>query len=345
MRRVVVVAFGIMAVAWVLSAFVREPWQLTIVWGILVGLGSGAVGLVLGAIIVNRWFEERRGLLMGIFSASNASGQLVFLPALGVIVSGPGWRACAFTIAAVAALLIPLTLLLLRERPSDLGLPPLGAKAVVVSAPSTVNPFIRTIGALREGSRSRDFWLLAGSFFICGASTNGLIGTHLVPACGDHGIPEVRAAGLLAVMGLFDIVGTTASGWLTDRVNSRYLLFAYYGLRGLSLLFLPQAFGLAQLGLPAFAIFYGLDWVATVPPTLKLANEAFGRERGPLMFAWIASAHQIGAGAIAYGAGAIRTYTASYDMAFLISGGLCIAAALMVLAIGMQSRRPALVPN
>jgi predicted MFS family arabinose efflux permease len=224
----------------------------------------------------------------------------------------------------------------LRERPSDLGVPPYGATAVVPHVASSVNPFASAIGALRTGLRSRDFLLLAGSFFICGASTNGLIGTHLVPACGDHGISEIPAAGLLAAMGVFDLIGTTASGWLSDRFNSRYLLFAYYGLRGLSLLFLPQAFGIAAIGLPAFAVFYGLDWIATVPPTLKLATDVFGREKAAIMFGWISAAHQLGAGTIAYLAGSIRTATGSYDTAFFISGGVCMVAAVMVLFIGTR---------
>jgi MFS family permease len=336
MRRTLCAALLVLSAAWTASAFVSEPWQLTVLWGVLVGLGTGSIGLVLGATIVNRWFESNRGTVMGILTAANATGQLIFLPLFGYLVTWSGWRSVTFTIAGVCAALIPLVIFGLRERPADLGVPPYGGTVIVPFARSTVNPFRSALGALREGMRSRDFWLLAGSFFICGASTNGLIGTHLVPACGDHGIPEVRAAGLLAAMGVFDLIGTTASGWLSDRFNSRYLLFIYYGLRGLSLMFLPQAFGIASFGLPAFAVFYGLDWIATVPPTLKLATDAFGREKAAIVFGWISASHQLGAGAIAYLAGAIRTATSSYDTAFLISGGLCIVAALMVLFIGVR---------
>ncbi len=336
MRATLCWALFVLSLAWALSAFVREPWQLFLLWGIFVGLGTGSIGLVLGATIVNRWFETNRGTVMGVLTASNATGQLVFLPLYGQLVTWSGWRAVTFTISAICVALIPLVLFGLRERPADLGVPPYGASAVVPRVPPAANPFATALSALTDGMRSRDFWLLAGSFFICGASTNGLIGTHLVPACGDHGIPEIRAAGLLAAMGVFDLVGTTASGWLSDRFNSRYLLFAYYGLRGCSLFFLPQAFGIGALGLPAFAVFYGLDWIATVPPTLKLATDAFGRERAAITFGWISASHQLGAGAIAYLAGSIRTATSSYDAAFYISGGLCIVAALMVLFIGVR---------
>lgn len=334
LRRTLVCALALMGFAAGLSSLMTKPWQLLVTWGLLVGLGTGSVGVVLGAIIVNRWFETNRGTIMGVLTASSATGQLIFLPLYGILVSRAGWRAEVVAIAAVCLALIPVVLLGLREYPADLGIPPFGGTAIVAAAPSRRNPFTTTILALREGLGSRDFWLLAGSFFICGASTNGLIGTHLVPACGDHGIAEVQAAGLLAAMGIFDLVGTTASGWLSDRFDSRILLFAYYGLRGLSLLFLPSAFGIAAVGLPIFAVFYGLDWIATVPPTLKLATTAFGRARAPLMFGWIAAGHQLGAGITAYVAGVIRTVTLSYDAAFISSGILCLVAAGVVLFVG-----------
>jgi predicted MFS family arabinose efflux permease len=271
---------------------------------------------------------------MGVLTASNATGQLVFLPLYGVIVARAGWRIEVLTIAAVCLALIPAVLLLLAEYPADKGIAPLGGTAVVPVAAGRANPFVTTLTALRDGARTRDFWLLAGSFFVCGASTNGLIGTHLVPACGDHGIPEVQAAGLLAAMGVFDLLGTTVSGWLSDRYDSRVLLFAYYGLRGISLMCLPSAFGIAAVGLPIFAVFYGLDWVATIPPTLKLATNAFGRSRAPIMFGWIAAGHQLGAGITAYLVGLVRTITLSYDGAFISSGVLCIVAATVVLFVG-----------
>jgi predicted MFS family arabinose efflux permease len=237
--------------------------------------------------------------------------------------------------------MIPIILLVVREYPSDLGLAKFGASDVDTTRPPRVNPVRRAFSTLREASRSRTFWILAGSFFICGASTNGLIGAHLVPACGDHGIPETRAAGLLAAMGAFDLIGTTASGWLSDRYSSRWLLFWYYGLRGLSLLFLPAAFGFGFLGLPIFAVFYGLDWIATVPPTVKLTTAAFGAQRAPLFFGWIAAGHQLGAGLTAFAAGTLRSLIGSYDDAFLFSGLLCLIGAGLVLTV---ARRHAVIP-
>jgi MFS family permease len=335
-RRTVAGALVLLAIASATSALMSQAWQFFLLWGVMVGLGTGSIGLVVGATIVNRWFETNRGTVMGILTASNATGQLVFLPLFGYLVSGPGWRFEVLVIAGVCLALIPVTLLVLREHPSDMQLPMFGATVVVEPQPSLINPITNAFNALGEGIKRKDFWLLAGSFFICGASTNGLIGTHLVPACGDHGIHEVRAAGLLAAMGVFDLIGTTASGWLSDRFSSRWLLFWYYGLRGLSLMFLPSAFGIATLGLPIFAVFYGLDWIATVPPTLKLATDAFGRGRAAIMFGWILAGHQLGAAVTAFLAGLIRTITLSYDAAFISSGILCMIASAMVLFIGTK---------
>jgi sugar phosphate permease len=334
LRRTIAGALALMAAAAAASIFMTQSWEFLLLWGGMVGVGAGSISLVAGATIVNRWFETNRGTVMGILTASNATGQLIFLPLFGLLITRAGWRAEVLFIAAVCAILAPLALLILREYPSDMNLAMLGATAVVQPPRSTGNPFVNTIVALRDGLRTRDFWLLGGSFFICGASTNGLIGTHLVPACGDHGIPEVQAAGLLAAMGVFDLIGTTASGWLSDRYSARWLLFWYYGLRGLSLIYLPQAFGIASIGLPIFAVFYGLDWIATVPPTLKLTTNRFGRLRAPMMFGWIFTGHQLGASSIAFIAGLIRTGTGSYDAAFISSGILCMIAAVMVLFIG-----------
>ncbi len=334
LRRSVCGALLLLAVGVALTAGMRAPWQLMLLWGVVVGSGTGMVALVLGATIANRWFVKRRGLVMGILTASSATGQLVFLPILASLATHHGWRSVSFAVAAMALVLVPLAALLLRDRPSDMGLAPYGGEAIVPFMPSTINPAWRALNALRDGMRRRDFWLLGGSFFICGASTNGLIGTHLIPACADHGIPEVRAAGLLALMGIFDFFGTTGSGYLSDRFDSRVLLAWYYGLRGLSLLFLPYAFDLSFYGLPVFAVFYGLDWIATVPPTLKLAGKAFGEANAALMFGWIAAAHQIGAAAAAWLAGLVRTDTGDYAPAFFAAGMLCIAAAMMVTLIG-----------
>jgi len=277
---------------------------------------------------------------MGVLTASTATGQMLFLPLEAQVVEHHGWRAVTLIVALVLALLVPLVLLLMHDRPSDVGLLPYGASpGTPPAAPSRQSPFASALRVLRESARKGDFWLLAGSFFVCGATTNGLVGTHLVPACVDHGISEVRAAGLLAVMGIFDLVGTTASGWLSDRFDSRKLLFWYYGLRGLSLLWLPQAFGAQVLGLPLFAVLYGLDWIATVPPTVRLTTEAVGVRDAPIAFGWIVTAHQIGAGVGALGAGVIRSTLTTYTPAWVAAGVICLAAAWVVLGIGRGAPR------
>jgi predicted MFS family arabinose efflux permease len=309
-------------------------------WGVLVGLGTGTTAMVLGATVVSRWFVTRRGMVMGVLTASTATGQMLFLPLEAHVVEHYGWRMVTVLVASVLALLLPLVALLVRDRPSDLGLLPYGASPETAAvAPSRQNPLANALRVLRESAHKADFWLLAGSFFVCGATTNGLVGTHLIPACIDHGIPEVRAAGLLAVMGVFDLVGTTASGWLSDRFDSRKLLFWYYGLRGLALLWLPQAFDATVLGLPLFAVFYGLDWIATVPPTVRLTTEAVGVRDAPIAFGWIVASHQIGAGIGALGAGVIRSRLTTYTPAWIAAGAICLLAALIVLRIGRRAPR------
>lgn len=343
-RRTTIGALVLLAVGVTLSTHVTEPWQLVLSWGVLVGIGSGMVALVLGATVVNRWFAARRGLAMGLLTASTATGQLVFLPLLARIIAHDGWRTATMVVAAAAALAIPLVALLLRERPAVMGLPPYGASAIEAAPVVSANPARTALQALAEGARSRDFWLLFGTFFICGASTNGLVGTHLIPAAHDHGMPEVRAAGLLALMGMFDLVGTTGSGWLSDRWSSRHLLAWYYGLRGLSLLYLPHALAGQHSGLWIFAVWYGLDWIATVPPTVRLANDAFGSVRAPIMFGWIGAGHQIGAALTAYAAGWIRTTVGDYQPAFWASGALCLVAAALALQVGRQPARSGRLP-
>jgi len=341
-RRTIMIALAVMATGVALTNFMHAPWQLYACWGVLVGVATGATASVLGATIVQRWFTTRRGLVIGILTASTATGQMVFLPVMAAYVESAGWRPVALAIAVVMAALIPIVALVVRDRPEDLGLRPYGTDpaAPVVPRVALGNPFVLAIGALRRAAHHRDFWLLALSFFICGATTNGLIGTHLIPACMDHGIPEVKAAGLLATMGIFDLVGTTLSGWLSDRYDSRRLLAVYYGLRGLALLYLPLAFGTEVFGLPAFAVFYGLDWIATVPPTLRLTVDAVGPVDGPIVFGWIFSAHQIGAGVGALSAGIIRTEVDTYTPAWLGAGLICLAAAVIVLRIGRRAVPP-----
>lgn len=339
LRRSVCGALLVLAAGVALTSLMKTAWEMTMLWGLVVGSGTGMVSTVLGATVANRWFTRNRGLVLGVLTASSATGQLIFLPILASFAVAFGWRSVSLTVALAALLLVPLVALLMRDRPSDLGLPRYGDSEIDYGEKTGRNPAIRALSALAAGVRSRDFWLLSGTFFICGASTNGLIGTHLIPACIDHGIPEVAAAGLLAMMGFCDLIGTTASGWLTDRIDSRKLLVWYYGLRGLSLLYLPYSFHFTFYGLSLFAVFYGLDWIATVPPTVRLAGKAFGRENAALMFGWIAAAHQIGAAFAAWLAGLLRTNTGDYFSAFFSAGLLCLLASVLASFIGFGGDR------
>ena len=345
-RRVMAVAAFLMGLGTLATITMKHPWQLIALWGVVVGTGTGIIAIVLGATVVQRWFYLHRGLALGLLTASSATGQLIFLPVLAQLVVSSGWRWAVIVVAAVALLIAPITFLVMRDRPQEKGLTPLGLPDTeTIPAPATGNPFVAAVGALRMASRSREFWILAGSFFICGASTNGLIGTHLIPACMDHGIPEVQAAGLLAMMGVFDLVGTTGSGWLSDRYDSRILLMTYYGLRGLALLYLPYGFISESHGLSLFAVFYGLDWIATVPPTVALTRQAFGAEKAGLVFGWIMAAHQVGAAVAASFAGFIRTTEGNYDHAFIFAGVLCVISAVGVLFAGKRPAAPALSPQ
>jgi MFS family permease len=338
-RRTVVGALAVMAVATALTLLVREPWQLVATWGVLSGLGSGCVAMVLAATVVNRWFVKRRGLVSGLLTASTATGSLIFLPLFGRIAETAGWRPVVIILAVSLAALIPLVLAFVRERPADLGLVPYGGDPDAPTPPPApaVNPARLALEALAAAAGRKDFWLLFGGFFICGLTTNGLVGTHMIALCTDRGLALTTAAGLLAAMGLFVLFGTTASGWLTDRIDSRKLLFAYYGLRGLSLIYLPYS-DFSFVSLSAFAVFYGLDWIATVPPTLRLANESFGEAHSPIVFGWIFMGHQLGAATAAFAAGVLRTSTGSYVDAFVGAGAAALAAAVMSLFIGGRGR-------
>ncbi len=335
LKRTVLLSMVLLVVGAGLSSFITEVWQLYLTWGVLVGLGSGAGMVGLATAIANRWFVKRRGLVVGLLTASNASGQLVFLPLLASLVVSHGWHSVPMVVALVILCLIPFVLLLLPESPAAIGLGPLGQNEVVALPPRSGNPFAIAVAGLMRGVRSVDFWLLFVTFAVCGFSTNGLVGTHLIPFCMDHGIPEVSAASLLAAMGVFDLVGTTVSGYLTDRYNSRILLFWYYGLRGLSLVVLPFT-NFDVVSLAIFSVFYGLDWVATVPPTVTLTNEVFGKKDAPVMVSWIVAGHQIGGALAALGAGETRFLTGSYVPAFLASGVACLMAALLVLRIARR---------
>ena len=336
-RKVTVGALVTVASGALLTTIMNSPWQLYLLWGVVVGLGTGCMASVLAATVAGRWFVKRRGLVLGALTAAGATGQLIFLPALGYMAQNIGWRVAAVTVGLAALAVVPIVALLLRNRPSDLGLRAYGATEADTAALTAGSPIANAFRGLRLGVGSRDFWLLAGSFFICGASTNGLIGTHLIPASIDHGMAEVTAASLLAVIGVFDVVGTLASGYLTDRFDSRWLLFFYYGLRGLSLLLLPYVLGSPNFGLILFIVFYGLDWVATVPPTVQLARRVFGQQNFAIVYGWIFAAHQLGAATIAFAAGAVRTFFGDYQLAFLSSGLLCLIAAGLVLRIARIS--------
>ena len=343
LRNVTLAAQLIVVSALVASLAMTRIWQLMLLWGVVIGIGTGMTALVLGATIAARWFIARRGLVVGILSASVATGQLVFLPLLAGLTERFGWRVALALICVMLSVSAFAVFMVLRDRPGDLGLRPYGddgMQPVSPPAPGKAPILAAALGTLRDASRSSVFWILFATFFVCGASTNGLVQVHLIPMCVDFGIPQVQAASLLAAMGVFDFVGTIGSGWLSDRYDNRWLLFWYYGLRGLSLLFLPFT-DFSFYGLSLFAIFYGLDWIATVPPTVRLTAQRFGAERANLVFGWIFAGHQIGAATAAFGAGLSRTALATYLPAFFVAGALCIIAALTVLAI---SRHPKPAP-
>ncbi|MDO8396693.1 MAG: MFS transporter [Bradyrhizobium sp.] len=335
LRNVTLTSLLVVASGLVASLFMTQIWQLVLLWGVVIGLGTGMTALVLGATIAARWFSARRGLVVGILTASVATGQLVFLPLLASLTESLGWRTALVLICVMLGVAASAVLLVMRDRPGDLGLRPFGdegTEPLPAPPPNTAPIAAAAFGALRDAAKTKVFWILFATFFICGASTNGLVQVHLIPMCLDFGIPQVQAAGLLAAMGIFDFVGTIASGWLSDRYDNRWLLFWYYGLRGLSLLFLPFT-DFSFYALSLFAMFYGLDWIATVPPTVRLAAQKFGPERANLVFGWIFAGHQLGAGVAAFGAGLSRTVLESYLPAFFVAGALCVFAALIILAI------------
>jgi len=340
LRRTMLGALALIGTGVLITPAMQQSWQLVLLWGVVVGAGTGVTASVLAATVATRWFATQRGFVIGLLTSAAAAGQLVFLPLLAAITVTYGWRWMAFTLATVAFALIPLVALLMRDRPEDLGLTPYGSKAAIGeqrTKPAIGNPMRTAFNALGTGLRSRDFWLIGGSLFICGASTNGLIGTHLIPACIDHGIPEVTGASLLAAMAAFNFVGATGSGWLSDRIDPRALLVAYYGLRGLSLVYLPFAF-VSFYGMSIFAVFYGLDWIATIPPTIRITASSFGQERAAIMYGWLLVLHQIGGAMAAFVAGALRADLGTYMQAFILSGTLCLLAAVMVLFIGSKPK-------
>ena len=344
LRRVTVVALTVISLGALGTTRMSEPWQLFLLWGVVVGVGSGCMATVFASTVASRWFVARRGLVTGALTAATASGQLVFLPLLSRLAEGVGWRWVGVSIAIGALAVVPIVVLFLRDRPEDMGLLPYGATEASPPAPSArdIRPVHAAFGALGDAWRSGAFWLLFGSFFVCGLSTNGLIQTHFLSAAHDHSISASSAAGYLALIGIFDVIGTIGSGVLTDRYDPRRLLVVYYVLRGLSLLVIDPALDMRGAGLLAFMMFYGLDWVATVPPTVAICIEQFGTTQGPLVYGWVFAGHQMGAAAAAWGAGQLRDVTGSYRPAFVISGACCIVAAAWVTRI---RQRPAREPT
>lgn len=341
-RRMMLISLTIIVGGLLLSLAMTQLWQLFLLWGVVIGLGTGLTAMVLGATVATRWFGARRGLVMGLLSASTATGQLAFLPLLAGLTDSHGWRAALMLVCAAVVVAGLVALLLMRDRPADLGLAPYGETVIQPAPlqPATIGAMLMTpIIVLRDVARVPTFWILFGSFFICGASTNGLVQTHFIALCGDYGLAAVGAASMLAMMGLFDFGGTLASGWLSDRFDNRWLLFWYYGLRGLSLLYLPFSdFSLYSLSI--FAVFYGLDWVATVPPTVKLTVQRFGTDKANIVFGWIFAGHQLGAASAALGGGLARTAWHSYMPAFIGAGILCLIGAGLVLLINQGQRAP-----
>ena len=342
MRVVVSTALVFIVLGLALATQMTALWQLWLTWGLMLGLSTGVTANVLGATVASRWFTKRRGLVVGLLSASSATGQLLFLPVAAWLSEHIGWRQAMVPAALLCLVCLVLVMLFLRDHPGDVDLASYGEDEVVAPPVRRAgsNALVLSFKALAMASRNRTFWILAGTFFVCGLSTNGLVQNHFIPLCHDFGMDAVSASGVLALMGACDFVGTIISGWLSDRYDNRWLLSWYYGLRGLSLLVLPYS-DFSFFGLSLFAVFYGLDWIATVPPTVKLSGQTFGREQGPLIFGWVFTAHQLGAATAAFGAGATRDMLMSYLPAFAFAGAACLVAAIAVLTVAKRPAAPA----
>lgn len=338
LKKMILLSMGTLMTGLFFSLFMTETWHLVLLWGILIGGGSSLFLTVLSPIIANRWFVKRRGLAVGVLTASTATGQLLLLPVVAYIVEKSNWRVSLSLILMLSILTIILITFFMKESPKSIGISPYGGAAVhsaeLENNQMDRNPFRLAISVLFDAFSYKEFWLLAGSFFVCGLSTSGLIGTHFVSYCIGFGFAAVTAASMLSFMGIFDLVGTTLSGWLSDRFDNRWLLFWYYTLRGISLVFLPIAlFEGSFTLLIIFAIFYGLDWIATVPPTINIARNVFGLEKSVIIYGWIFAAHQIGAAVAAFGGGVIFERYYSYTSAFVGAGILCLFASLCVIVI------------
>jgi predicted MFS family arabinose efflux permease len=336
-RKVTAGAMTLIGLGSGLAIFMTASWQLVLLWGVLVGLGAGSISLGFVATIGTRWFVKRQGLVTGVLTAGGATGSLVFLPLVASLSESGNWRTAVIVVALVAFAAVPCVLLFFREHPADLGIPPYGADEIVPVPPPTRSAARLAMDGLKNAAGSKAFWLLAAAFAICGATSNGLVNTHFIPAAHDHGMLSVTAAGLLAMIGIFDLIGTVASGWLSDRYDPRVLLAAYYVLRGVSLLVLPQLFDEQVTGaMLVFVVLFGLDFIATVPPTVALCREHFGMS-APIVFGWIFAAHQIGAAFAATLAGLTRDGFGTYAPAWYVAGALCMGAALL----SIRTKRPA----
>ncbi|MFF2244872.1 MFS transporter [Arthrobacter sp. NPDC058130] len=368
-RAVTAVALVLIGAGSALTVLVTQSWQILLTWGLLIGLGTGSMALVFAATIANTWFAKSRGLVIGILTAGSAAGQLVFLPFIALLAQDPGWRQASLLIGAGALAVVPLVLMFLKNSPAEVGVLPYGATppaeemnaemntdsdagaattAEAATGPAAAAPrrnaAVRALQVLKRASKVRTFWALVAGFAICGATTNGLIGTHFIPSAHDHGMPETTAAGLLAIVGLFDIVGTIASGWLTDRFNPRILLAVYYQFRGIGLLVLPLLLSATvQPSMIVFVVIYGLDWVATVPPTAAICRQVFGAD-GSVVFGWVFAAHQLGAAAAALAAGAVRDATGQYTYAWFAAAAMCTIAAVISATIRKDARKPESIP-
>lgn len=339
LKKMMVYSMSTLIVGIGLTFYMQQEWQLMLIWGIIIGLGSGLFLTVLSTYIANHWFERSRGLAVGILTASTATGQLLLLPVLAILIEKSSWRTAVGLILILCVVMLVIILLFMKNSPKDIGILPFGLEEEIPETKSIEkkNPITMAFQSLAEAVKVKEFWLLAGSFFICGLSTSGLIGTHFISFCVSYGIPVVAAASLLSFMGVFDLIGTTISGWLSDRFDNRWLLFWYYGLRGASLLFLPYALSQGSITLLViFSIFYGLDWIATVPPTISISRQIFGTAKSGMVYGWIFAAHQVGAAVAAYGGGLIYQFFNSYTWAFFLAGVFCLFGSLFVIVIKKQ---------
>ena len=325
-RRLAIGALMLTALGMGLSALVHEVWQLVLLFGIVSGFGSGLVASSLGPIIANRWFVQRRGLVVGLFGAAASAGQLLFIPILTGVGTEQGWRVAVILVAILAAAIAIPAGLFLRESPAAVGTRPLGQPEGAPPIAHRSDP-----GILRRAARRPEFWLLAGTFFVCGATSNGVVGQHFIAHAVDHGFTPGAAAGALALMGIFNFFGTIVSGYLTDRYDPRKLLLIYYTFRGISLLLLPALHNSSDILI--FSVIFGLDYIATVPPTVALTADVFGRQNVGVLYGWIYAAHMVGAAILAQVAAIIRDQAGNYTLAYLTAGWMAVAAGVLILGL------------